>query len=260
MRLASIEETRALGAGFIASGNWSSPDGIRVDIATVFVPTDKPDRAAVAVGTSPEFQMYLPWAEAYENDDEEEDDSYRHRDNAPCKEWIARRDGYAKLDEYDLFGSVAAIRRDRLTMSVNKAHSLTSSDPWSAAWHDPNGQTVYTAEAWGVNRGEGRHARADQGNTITCRTDFVLDLLKKSGCDLLMLVKLELFIERNRFSDDEDKSGFVYSWVTAIIDQTGNVRLVEPSDADREIVAGLSHEDKYSFNRRFAALTKDKER
>lgn len=259
LKLAGIDETRMLGADFIASGNWSSPDSIRVDISTALVPTDKVQGAALAVGTSPEFHMYLPTAQAYENEDEEDDDSYRHRDNAPCQEWIGRRDAYAKLDEYDLFGSVAAIRRDRLTMAMNKAHRLTSNDPWSAAWNSPRDEIAYTAEAWGVHQGEGQSARAEDGNTVTCRTDFLLDVLKKSACSLLMLIKLELFIERSRSSDDEDKSGFVYSWVTAIIDQMGNVRLVEPSEADRKIVAGLSHEDKYSLNRRYAALTKDRE-
>lgn len=255
LKLAGIDETRVLGADFIASGNWSSPDHIRVDIATAFVPADKADRAAVAVGTSPEFQMYLPTARAYEDEEEDEDDdSYRSRDNDPCKEWIGRREAYSKLDEYDLFGSRAAIQRDRLTMAINKEHGLTSSDPWSAVWRNPRGDIAYTAEAWGIHRGEGRSARTDEGNTVTCRTDFLLGLLKKSDSRLLMLIKLELFIEGSGFSEDEEKSKFVHSWVTAVIDQEGHVRLIKPTDADRTIVAGLDHENRYSLNKRFNAL------
>jgi hypothetical protein len=256
LKLAGIGETRVLGADFIASGNWSSPDHIRVDISTALVPADKADRAAVAVGTSPEFHMYLPTTQAFEDDDENEDDNYRNRDSDPCKEWISRREAYAKLDECDPYGSRAAIQRDRLTMAINKEYRLTSSDPRLATWLDPRRKIAYTAEAWGVHRGEGRSARADDGNSVTCRTDFLLELLKKSGYNLVMLIKLELFIEKSRFGEDEEDSKFIHSWVTAVIDQDGSVRLIRPTDADRKIVESLYHGDKYSLSKRFNALAK----
>jgi hypothetical protein len=251
-KLAGIGEARTLGADFIASGNWRSPDHITVDISTSLVPADKAARAAVAVGTSPEFQMYLPTTQAFED----EDDNYRHGDNAPCKEWIGRREAYTKLDEYDLYGSRAAIQRDRLTMAINREFGLTSSDPWSVAWRNPRGEIAYTAEAWGVHRGEGRSARADEGNTITCRTDFLMEVLRKSDCNLVMLIKLEFFIERSRFPADEEESKFIHSWVTAVIDQKGNVRFIKPTDADRRIVESLYEGDKYSLSKRFNVLAK----
>ncbi|MCK1489731.1 hypothetical protein IVB14_04670 [Bradyrhizobium sp. 180] len=254
LKLAGICEEHKLSADFIASGNWSSPDNVRVDISTALVPADKADLAAVAVGTSPEFHMYLPTAQAYENEDEDEDDNYRHRDNAPCKEWISRREAYAKLDEYDIYGSRASIQRDRLTMAFNKEYGLVSNDPWWATWRNPHDEIAYTAEAWGVHQGEGRSARAEEGDTLTCRTDFLLKVLRNSGCSLLMLIKLELFIERNRYSEDEGESKFVHSWVTAIIDQEGAVRLIKPTDDDRKLVESLPHEAKYSLSKRFAAL------
>jgi hypothetical protein len=52
LELAGIGKARVLGPDFLASGNWSSPDSIRVDISTVLVPTDKVDLVAVAIGTS----------------------------------------------------------------------------------------------------------------------------------------------------------------------------------------------------------------
>ncbi|BAM89476.1 AAA ATPase [Bradyrhizobium oligotrophicum S58] len=256
LKLAGIYDERRLRADFIASGSWSSPDHIRVEISTALVPADKADRAAVAVGTSPEFHMYLPTAQAYENEDGDEDDNCRHRDSAPCIEWISRREAYAKLDEYDLFGSRASIQRDRLTMAFNKEYGLVSNDPWWATWRDPGDEIVYTAEAWGVHRGEGKGARAEEGDAVTCRTGFLLEVLKRTGCDLLMLIKLELFIERSRYSEDEGESKFVHSWVTAIIDQKGMVTLIKPTDSDREIVDSLPHEAKYSLSKRFAALAK----
>jgi hypothetical protein len=256
LKLAGIYEGRKLGADFIASGNWSSPDHIRVDISTALVPADKADCAAVAVGTSPEFHMYLPTAQAFENEDEDEDDNYRHRDNAPCKEWISRREAYLKLDEYDLYGSRAAIQRDRLTMTINREYGLASNDLWLATWRNLHDEIAYTAEAWGMHQGEGTSARSEEGNTITCRTDFLLNVLKKSSCNLLMLIKLELFIERSRFSEDEEESKFVRSWITAIIDKGGNVKLLKPTDADRQIVEDLPHEEKYSLSKRFIALVK----
>jgi hypothetical protein len=71
-----------------------------------------------------------------------------------------------------------------------------------------------------------------------------------------MLIKLELFIEQSRFSEDEEESKFVHSWVTAIIDRGGNVTLLKPTEADRKIVANLPHEERYSFSARFAGLAR----
>jgi hypothetical protein len=61
----------------------------------------------------------------------------------------------------------------------------------------------------------------------------------------------------SRFSaDEESESKFVFSWLTAVIDQNGNVKLVTPTDADRKIIEGLPEHDRYEFNKRFNALAK----
>jgi|HubBroStandDraft_6_1064221.scaffolds.fasta_scaffold36596_6 hypothetical protein len=122
--------------------------------------------------------MYLPMATAFED----QDDDYRSREYAPCKEWVSRREGYVKLDEFDPYGSRAAIQRDRLTMAINKEYSLSSRDPWSAIWSRPRGKVAYTAEAWGMRQGEGRNESGEEGTTVTCQTDLLLEVLKKSGC------------------------------------------------------------------------------
>ena len=251
LKLAGIDQTRVFGADFIANGNWGSPDSVRVDISTALVPAEKAELAAVAVGTSTDFHMFLPWVSAFEN----EDDVHRRNDVAPCKEWISRREAYTKLDEFDLFGSSAAIQRDRLTMIINNVFGLKSTDPWSAIWTYPDHEVAYTAEAWGVHRGQGRSAHADQGNTITCRTNFLLELLRSGGYSLLMLIKLELFIEKNRYGgDDEGESRFVHTWVIAVIDQNGNVKVVKPTDADRKIVESLPEHDRFDLSKRYNAL------
>jgi hypothetical protein len=178
LKLAGIGESLALGADFLATGNWKSPDGIRVDISTALVPAKEVHRAAVALGLSTGFHMYLPMATAFED----QDDDYRSREYAPCKEWVSRREGYVKLDEFDPYGSRAAIQRDRLTMAINKEYSLSSRDPWSAIWSRPRGKVAYTAEAWGMRQGEGRNESGEEGTTVTCQTDLLLEVLKKSGC------------------------------------------------------------------------------
>jgi hypothetical protein len=71
-----------------------------------------------------------------------------------------------------------------------------------------------------------------------------------------MLVKLELFIERNRFDLDGEDSKFVHGWVSAVIDEKGRVRVVEPTAADRKAISVLSEYDVHSFNKRFEALAK----
>lgn len=257
LNLARIGEDRVLGSSFIASGNWSSPDSVHVDISTSLVPADKADLVAVAVGTSPEFHMWLPTARAFE----EEDDIHREHEAAPCKEWVSRREASAKLDGFDPFGSIAALQRDRLTMAINRAYCLASTDPWSASWSNTLHEIAYTAEAWGRHRGSDRSSTTDQGNTVTCGTDFLLEVLRNSDCNLLMLIRLELYIEKSRFSmEEESGSNFAFSWLTAIIDKNGNVNLVRPTDADRKIIEGLPDHDRYNLDLRFCALEKARAR
>jgi hypothetical protein len=196
--------------------------------------------------------MYLPTATAYE----EEDDQFRNRECAPCKEWVSRRESFVKLDEYDPYGSRAAIQRYRLTMAVNKEYLLSSQDPWSALWKKPDGKLAYTAEAWGMREGQGQSERGEEGTALTCQTEFLLEVLKKSACQLLLLVRLEIFIERNRYDPDSEDSKFVHSWVIVAIDSEGRTRIIEPNEADREAMKALSQYDVHSFNKRFEALAK----
>ncbi|MGA9601355.1 MAG: hypothetical protein WBS22_14095 [Methylocystis sp.] len=171
------------------------------------------------------------------------------------KEWVSRREAYAKLDDFDLFGSTAAIRRHRLAMAINKAYGLTSTDPSSATWSNPRHEIAYTTEAWGVHRGQGRSAGADQGNTVTCRTAFLLEVLRNSDCNLLMLIKLQLFIEKSRFNTEKgSESKFVFTWLTAIIDKDGNVKVVKPTDADRKPIDALPERDRSEFEKRIKKL------
>lgn len=142
-------------------------------------------------------------------------------------------------------------------MAINKVFDLKSTDPWSAIWTYPNHEVAYTAEAWGVHRGQGRGAKADEGNTVTCRANFLLELLRSGEYSLLMLIKLELFIEKNRYGgDDEGESRFVHTWVTAVIDQNGNVKVVKPTEADRKVVEILPDQDRFELSKRYNALSK----
>lgn len=72
-----------------------------------------------------------------------------------------------------------------------------------------------------MRQGEGRSERGEEGTTVTCQTDLLLEVLRKSGSHLLMLVKLELFIERNRFDPDGEDSKFVHGSVTAVVNGKG---------------------------------------
>jgi hypothetical protein len=72
-----------------------------------------------------------------------------------------------------------------------------------------------------------------------------------------MLIKLELFIEKSRFStEDGSGSKFVFSWLTAIIDKNGDVKIVRPTDADRRAIGMLPEHDQGDLNARFSALAK----
>ena len=72
-----------------------------------------------------------------------------------------------------------------------------------------------------------------------------------------MLIKLELFVEKSRFSTaDEGESRFVHNWLTLVIDQKGGIHIVRPSDADRKAIEKLTHSDQYELDKRFNALAR----
>lgn len=255
LNLAGIEIGKPLGQSVLVAGSWSSPDNVSVNIMSALVPKGEAELAAVALGAASEHNLYLPSLRAYEGEDEDGD--FGNDENTPCKVWISRREAYSKLDKYDPYGSDAAIQRPRLTMAINTDFAAASKDPWSADWLMPGGKRAYSADAWGMRRGDGQAEKAEEGTAVVCDTAFLLEVLRSLDCSLLLLVKLDLYIEGNRYGDDETSSSkFVHSWLTATIDDTGAVQIVEPVDPDREVVRKLGNSG-YDLKTRFDALAQD---
>jgi hypothetical protein len=253
LKLAGISPNQLLDEAVLVSGAWNSPDGVHVDISSALVPYAHAELAAIALATAPERQMYISVVRAFGDEDED----FRSEDDEPCQPWIARREAYSKLDKFDPHGSEAAIERDRLTMEANTKFSLSSEDAWSATWKNAGGGIAYTAEAWGVRRGEGSAERVEEGTTVVCRTKFLSEVLEKSGCSLLLLVKLELYIDKDRFGGETGSAGkFVHTATTAVIDRLGHVEIIEPAEADAETIRKLDDHLAYRLKDRFAALSK----
>jgi hypothetical protein len=90
---------------------------------------------------------------------------------------------------------------------------------------------------------------------LNCNREFLSFVLREMDRSLLLLIKLEHYIEKQRYGDDGVTGGnFVHSWLVATVDQSLQVTLVEPSDADRDAVMRLDERSRYSLRDRLRAL------
>jgi hypothetical protein len=156
LSLVGIDSIRAIGTSLVVSGSWNSPDRVRVAISSTLVPHNTAELAARALSTSPPFHMWLPSKRAFGDDDDDHESS----EYDPCAAWISRKEAYVKIDEFDPYGSKAALERSRLTRDIILKFGLSSTDPWLAEWKRPNELSAFSADAWGIRSGFGERELA----------------------------------------------------------------------------------------------------
>jgi hypothetical protein len=83
--------------------------------------------------------------------------------------------------------------------------------------------------AWGRRIGSGEREAWDIGTALECDRRFLAELLKKLDRDLVLLIKLSDYRERNRYGESEKGDGqFTYSYAVAVVDSELNVSLPTP--------------------------------
>lgn len=253
--LAGFEDSSRLGPRFTVFGSWESPDHVSVWITSALVPHDQTRFAGLALATSPPFHMTLPLVQHY---DEEDGRKPRDSEAAPCEGWTTLCEAELKLDERDPFGTRAALARPRPTKWIIDAFKLSVSDPWNERWLLPGGRIAFHAAAWGCKRGQGENEVADDGNAILCDREFLATLLSTLDRDLLVLVKLRHYRQKDRYSTDPDDAddSFSHSFAIAAIDPTLKVTLIEAVPEAIEAVEALDEHSRYRFDLRFRAIKK----
>ena len=254
--LAGIERDGSIGAFLTVDGYWPSPDGVRVAISSVLVPTGDSDAAARALGTSPLSHMWLPTFEHCE--DENENDRQRYSDMAPMEPWITDVQAEIKIDERDPYGCREAVQRSRPATHVIEAFGLCSDKPWADAWRDRAGRAVFWSLAWGERRGQGEHESSDSGSALQCERASLSELLSARDRDLIVLVKLEHYRDTSRYEASEDGLGdrFSYTYSVLCINSHLQVTRVAPTQNDFQTVESLGEHARYEFRERLWAINR----
>ena len=237
----------------IVDGSWRSPDNTRVEINSALVPRADIHTAAIALATAPLTHMWLPRLEPHE---EEEERTHRWRASMdPCVPWVTSENAEVKIDGHDPYGSKAAVTRSRPSSAVRKSLGLASRGPWSAIWLDSRGKAAFRSRAWGRLTGGGPAERWETGRALACNSEFLGHALRELDRDLLLVVMLEYYRETSRYEENSSAAdSFARSFAVVTIDSSLKVRTIQPSPPEIAAVDGLSHRDRYDFDKRFDAL------
>jgi hypothetical protein len=121
-----------------------------------------------------------------------------HKANS-VRPWIAAHAPVdQRLDRHDPYATPTALRRDWPTDAVVAELKISSYDPFKRTWRDPLDTIVLRAEAWGVTGGIGQYAWSSTGTRLSCRTDALQALLASRGAGLVVLVKAQKYIKKQR--------------------------------------------------------------
>jgi hypothetical protein len=115
--------------------------------------------------------------------------------------------------------------------------------------------SAFEAEAWGVRSGAGESERWERGNLLKIDREFLTHLLNKLQRNLLLLIKLQRYHEKNRYEDDSSGKGdFTHSWLVLTLDEHLEVNMHDLSEEDFRLVMGLPEQSRYKFRSRWNAL------
>jgi hypothetical protein len=251
--LAGIDGSGNIGRALIVSGSWESSDRVDVTIRSVFVSGVKADDAALALVTSPSFEMWLPEFERH--DDEEDYLRNRALDNDLREPWVTRPHVETKLDRYDPTASRAAVTRASPCRTVSEKLSIASRDPWSEFWTNSAGEPALWSHVWGHRTGAGEKERWDEGTSLECNRSFLSQMLKTLDRHMVLLIRLQYYRRTERWEKEEAVGEkFAHSHVVAIIDNALRVRLVTPTPDIVAAVEALPPESRRDFEKRLEAI------
>jgi hypothetical protein len=253
--LAGIMNGGSIGAFLMVDGSWSSPDGVWVMVSSGLVPVGQSNLIARVLGTAPLSNMWLPRFECYA--DEDEGDRQRFADMAPVDAWITDIKAELKIDKHDPYASGEAVQRARPAKHIIKAFGLRAEDPWADVWRDGSGSAVLRSLAWGRTEAEGERESSDSGSALKCERAYLSELLTVLDRDLIVLVKLRHYRERQRYEATEcdQDDPFTYAYSVLSISRDLQVEHIVPSQGDFDRIKALDEHTRYEFEDRLQALS-----
>ncbi len=180
-----------IGKDIIVDGYWNSKDGINVNISSALVQKKYSKKAIAALSKETPFQVCLPDLEG-----DDECDRFETQNRHNLLPWIVSTEECKKLDEFDPYSADTTSLRSKISGAITELYGLNCTDQFKKIWNDKNGKRILKSEMWkGPTRD--RHEEECSGNRLTCSSNFLKKLLKDCGANLIILIRLQQYIERD---------------------------------------------------------------
>jgi hypothetical protein len=252
-------ENGTIGSRLLVEGYWRSPDSVTVDIDSALVSVQEDAiNAALSVATAPIHHVWLPIFQNYE----EEDFMRSAGSMLPLLPWLSYQQSYVRFDKHDPYMSTEVFERVRPIKSISTQYRLQPDSTWYRIWAAKGKGVAFEALAWGARTGQGRRETWESGRSLDCDAEFLRRMLTELNCNLVALVELQHYKERDEYvsGDDESDSKFTHSTLVVLIDQELKVRSLAPTLAQRRRIDALTLHERADFAKRLAAVRGNKRR
>lgn len=175
----------------IIDGHRTSKDNITVSISSSLVPKKMSTKAITSLCKEGPFHVWLP-----ELNGEDEDSRFGTRNEHGLIPWIVSIESHRKLDKFDPYGADIGRDRSRIVKGIIEKYKLSCNDYFRRLWRDETGKDILRSEVWRgptADRGGGEHS----GLRLSCSSDFLSVLLKECDANLIILIHLRQYKERD---------------------------------------------------------------
>lgn len=175
----------------VIDGHWTSQDGITVSISSALAPKKLSNKAVASLSKEGPFHVWIP-----DLNGEDESDRFGAKDDNGLFPWIVSIESDRKLDKFDPYGADVGRDRSRVTKEIIEKYKLSCHGNFQRYWRDETGENILKSEIWrgpAIDRRDEEHA----GIRLSCSSVFLKKLLKDSGANLIILIHLRQYLERD---------------------------------------------------------------
>lgn len=175
----------------VIDGHWVSKDGITVNISSALVSNKVSKKTVTSLRQEGPFHVWLPVLSG-----KDESDSFSTHNDSNLTPWIVSLESYRKLDKLDPYGADISRDRSRITKELIERHELQCTDQFQRYWLNKNGDRILKSEIWRGPTSD--HANEEYaGIRLSCSSDFLKQLLKDRGDNLIVLIHLRQYLEQS---------------------------------------------------------------
>lgn len=175
----------------VIDGFWISEDGIKVEIGSALIPKKFSSKTFTTLSKEGPWNIWVPKLNS-----DDENDKYSNKNDNQFIPWIVSRERDLRLDKFDPYSANLGCDRSRISKKIVDAYNVTNTDLFNRNWVDKNNRIVLRSEIWKGPRTE-RRSDDHAGLHLICSTSFLKKLLKDTKTNLIIVVKLQQYIEKD---------------------------------------------------------------